>query len=165
MHPMQRFRAKVYKVGYQRCVDVPPGVSSELGDEATIPVIGHAAGVPFRSTLTPRGGLAHRLFVHSRIWRAKRIDIGDSIDITLERDWVSREPETPQDFLRALRRRPAAHGAYERASLALRREIAGWLAAAKRNETRERRIETAIANLEARVLPRPKADFPRKRIR
>ena len=161
---MQRFRAKLYKVGYLRCVDVPPGISRMLGDEPTVPVRGVAGGVEFRSTLTPRGNRAHRLFVHSRIWRSRRIDLGDSIEIVLERDVESREPETPYDFLKALETRPAARGVYDKASIAFRREIGNSLAAAKRTETRERRIEAALANLEARALPRAKSDFSRRRM-
>jgi uncharacterized protein YdeI (YjbR/CyaY-like superfamily) len=45
----------------------------------------------------------------------------------------------------------------------LRREIGNWLAAAKRPETRERRIEAALDNLEARAAPNKKSDFTRKR--
>ena len=151
---MQRFRAKLYRIGYLRCVDVPPAISRALGSEPNIPVVGHAGGVAFRSTLTPRGNQAHRLFVHSRIWRPRRIDVGDSLEILLERDHESREPDTPYDFLRALQGRPAARDVYAHSSVALRREIGNWLAAAKRSETRERRIETALDHLEARA---PKA--------
>jgi len=162
---MQRFRAKLYRVGYLRCVDVPADVSLALGDEANIPVKGEAAGVQFRSTLTPRGSGTHRLFVHSRIWRNRWIDIGDSIEIRLERDRASREAETPHDFLRALARRPAARRAYDKAPPRLRREIGNWLAAAKRSETRERRIEAALDNLEARTAPGRKSDLGTKRRR
>jgi hypothetical protein len=160
---MQRFHAKLYKIGYLRCVDVPVGVSRALGDESSIPVSGIAAGVAFRSTLTPRGNGAHRLFIHSRVWRARWIDLGDSLEIMLERDTKSRDPDTPYDFLKALEKRPAARRFYDRASVALRREIGKWLAAAKRPETRERRIEAALDNLEARASPNKKSDFTRKR--
>jgi hypothetical protein len=161
--PMQRFRAKLYRIGYLRCVDVPPAVSRLLGDESVIPVCGSAAGIPFRSTLTPRGSGAHRLFVHSRIWRPRRLDIGDAIEVHIERDHESREPDTPYDLLRALQKRPAALRFYQRASAALRREIGHWLAAAKRPETRERRIEAALDNLETRAAPNRKSDFTRRR--
>jgi len=154
---MQRFRAKLYKIGYQRCVDVPAHVSRALGDESTIPVVGRAANVEFRSTLTPRGGGTHRLFVHSRVWRARGINLGDTFEIGLERDFVSRDPATPYDFLRALDDRPAARAVYDRASSALRREIGNWLAGAKRPETRERRIGAALDSLEARSSKRKPA--------
>jgi hypothetical protein len=160
---MQRFRATLYKMGYLRCVDVPPGVSRALGDESSIPVRGSAAGVNFRSTLTPRGNHMHRLFVHSRIWRARRIDVGDTIEFQIDRDMESREPDTAYDFLKALEGRPVARGFYNKSSTALRREIGNWLAAAKRPETRERRIESALDNLEMRARRNVKSDFSRKR--
>lgn len=160
---MQRFRAKLYKIGYLRCVDVPAGVSRALGEESSVPVRGTAAGVEFRSTLTPRGNHMHRLFVHSRVWRARWIDLGDTIEIQIERDMESREPDTPYDFLRALDKRPVARRFYDRASAALRREIGNWLAAAKRPETRERRIESALDDLETRARRNAKSDFSRKR--
>lgn len=156
---MQRFRAKLYRIGYLRCVDVPPGVSRALGDERTIPVAGRAMGVVFRSTLTPRGNQAYRLFVHSRVWRPRRLDIGDTLEIVLERDDESREPDTPHDLMRALESRPAARNVYAQSSVAQRREIGNWLAAAKRSETRERRIETALDHLEARARAKTKSDL------
>ena len=162
---MLRFRAKLYRIGYLRCVDVPPAISRALGDEPNIPVAGRAAGVFFQSTLTPRGSRAHRLFVHSRIWRPRRLDIGDSIEIQLDRDDASREPDTPYDLLRALRDRPAARDVYDRSSVAQRREIGNWLAAAKRSGTRERRIEVALDHLESRALPKPKATMGTSRTR
>ena len=162
---MLRFRAKLYRIGYLRCVDVPPAVSRALGDEPNIPVVGRAGGVPFQSTLTSRGNHAHRLFVHSRIWRPRRLDIGDSIEIQLDRDHVAREPDTAYDFFRALQSRPTARAVYDRSSVALRREIGNWLAAAKRSDTRERRIELALDQLESRALPKAKATLGTSRPR
>lgn len=153
---MLRFRAKLYRIGYLRCVDVPLAISRALGDEPNIPVVGRASGVPFQSTLTSRGSRAHRLFVHSRIWRPRRLDIGDSIEIQLDRDHASRDPDTPYDLFRALQTRPVARDAYDRSSVALRREIGNWLAAARRSETRERRIEVALDHLESRAAPKAK---------
>ena len=75
----------------------------------------------------------------------------------------SREPDTPYDFLKALESRPSARGFYDKASTALRREIGNWLAAAKRPETRERRIESALVDLEARARRNVKSDVSRKR--
>jgi len=80
------------------------------------------------------------------------------LEVQLDRDLESRDPGMPHDLRRALQARPAARKIYDRASSALRREIGNWVAGARRTETRERRIETALDNLEARAL-RPKSDF------
>ena len=66
-------------------------------------------------------------------------------------------------YNKALEGRPSARGFYDKASTALRREIGKWLAAAKRPETRERRIESALVDLEARARRNVKSDFSRKR--
>jgi hypothetical protein len=145
---MHRFRARIYKIGLLRCVDVPAAVSRKLGDEVVIPVRGHAQGIAFRSTLTARGKGRHRLYVHSRAWRKHGLDAGDLIDIRIERDDEPRDVETPKDFLRALEDRPLARAYFLSATDALRREIANWLAAAKQKSTRERRIERAMDALE-----------------
>jgi len=151
---MLRFRARLYRIGILRCVDVPGRISHALGGERNIPVRGKAAAIPFRSTLVARGKRAHRLFVHSRSWRTHGLDAGDRIEIELERDGEPRTVAVPPDFLRALDDRPAARRGYASAPDGLRREIADWVAAAKRAETRERRIEKALDVLEARAARR-----------
>jgi uncharacterized protein YdeI (YjbR/CyaY-like superfamily) len=51
----------------------------------------------------------------------------------------------PEELRTALRKSPAARAAFERFSPSQKREYAEWIAEAKREETRERRLETAIA--------------------
>jgi hypothetical protein len=74
------FAAKIQKIWIMRCVDIPRDVSKEIrraggGDDPLhIPVHGWIEGLPFKSTLVPRGGGSYRLHVHSRIWRKLRID-------------------------------------------------------------------------------------------
>ncbi len=150
---MHRFRAKIYKVGILRCVDVPVGASRRLGQDSAPPVRGRIEGVEFRSTLRPRGKCAYRLFVHSRIWRPRGLDAGDSVRIAIERDAEPREvPSLPADFLRALDDRPVVRAYVATIAPSTRREIALWLAAAKRSETRERRIAVALDRLEERAV-------------
>ena len=159
---MHRFRARLYRIGLLRCVDVPLHVSRRLGAGSRIPVRGNAQGVPFRSTLVSRGGGAHKLYVHSRTWRARGVDAGDRIEIALERDDEPRDIETPRDFLRALQDHPVARAYFRTCPEGLRREIANWLAAAKQRATRERRIDKALQALEQRA---GKRNTPRARRR
>lgn len=156
---MHRFRATLYKVGIVRCVDVPSRLSSRLGPGSAPPVHGTIEDVPFRSTLLARRGGTYRLCVHSRIWRSRGLDAGDAVRVAIERDEEPREAaELPRDFVSALDERPQVRAYLERAAPSLRREIARWLAAAKRPETRERRIAVALDRLEERAgksKPRP----------
>ncbi|HKE49307.1 MAG TPA: YdeI/OmpD-associated family protein [Rhodanobacteraceae bacterium] len=159
---MHRFRARLYKVGVVRCIDVPSRLSSRLGPGAAPPVRGTIEAVPFRSTLLARRDGAYRLCVHSRIWRPRGLDAGDDVHVEITRDDEPREaPVLPGDFVDALQERPLVRRYIDNAAPSLRREIALWLAAAKRPETRERRIAVALDRLEERAgKPKPRPVKP-----
>ena len=158
---MHRFRAKLQRIGLLRCVDVPARISHALGETGRMAVSGTAHGVPFRSTLIPRGGGCHRLYVHSRSWRGFGLDAGDAIEIALQRDDAPRDAPVPADFLRALDDRPRARDFYRTCGEGLRREIANWIAAAKQATTRQRRIEKALDALEVKAEKRRIRRVPR----
>lgn len=134
------FRAELYRVGINFCVDVPSTVSTALGGAPHIPVRGTAAGQPFRGTLVPRGGGRHRLFLDGRVRKAAGIAAGDAVSITLERgDWLATD-DVPGD----LRERLAASDdleAFAALPPGLRQEMLTWLGRAKRPETREGRLD------------------------
>ena len=50
-----RFVATLYKVGINRCVDVPEEVSRTLRGKGYIPVVATAQGLVTRTTLVPAG--------------------------------------------------------------------------------------------------------------
>jgi hypothetical protein len=143
----QSFRAKIYKVGINRCVDVPQRVSRALGDDKYIPVKGCVEDVEIRSTLVPRGGGKYRLFVHSRTYEALGIDAGDFVRIRLVRDSQSRAIPVPRDLSEALRANKDAKAAFEKLAPGARRGFLRWVAGAKRSETRDRRIQEGMKRL------------------
>ncbi len=53
----------------------------------------------------------------------------------------------PADFQKALKKNPAAHTAFKTFSYRHRKEYLQWITEAKREETRTRRIETAVAQI------------------
>ena len=148
----QRFRATLYAVGINRCVDVPARVSRALGGAARIPVRGAIGAVGFESTLTPRGHGRHRLFVHSRVWRTLGVDRGAAVTVTLEPATPRpvAVPPLPPDLRGVLGRRPLAARAFSALTPTLKREVIRWLTAAKRPDTRERRLEVGLERIEER---------------
>ena len=94
---MLGFRGTLYRLGTNCCVDVPRRVSTALGGAFRIAVRGTMGGTSFRSTLVPRGGGRHRLFVSARARRSLGLSEGDPIAVRLERDLVSAPfaPELP----------------------------------------------------------------------
>lgn len=145
---MHRFAAELSRVGRNRCVDVPASVSRALGGAARIPVRGTLQGTSFRSTLVPRGGGNHRLFVHGSVWRPLKLRERSRIQVTLEAYPIPRCSDPPDDLVLALARRPTAAKHYSILSPALKAEIIRWILAAKRPTTRERRLEEGMDRLE-----------------
>ena len=146
---MHAFRATLYRVGVNRCVDVPPRVSQALGGGARIGVVGTANGIAFRSTLVPRGGGRHRLFIHGRVWRTLGLEDGARVHVQLALDPAADVVEMPPYLREALERRPAAAAVFARMPPASRREIVRSLEGVRTAATRERRLERGLDRLEA----------------
>ena len=143
----QSFRAKIYKIGINRCVDVPQRVSRVLGEDKYVPVKGYVEDVEIRSTLVPRGGGKYRLFIHSQTYTTLGVDAGDLVQIWLARDSQSQEIPVPKDVAEALRANKDAQAAFENLPPGARRGFLRWLAGAKRSETRDRRIQEGMKRL------------------
>jgi hypothetical protein len=149
--PLYRFRAPLYRIGANYCVDVPPHVSAALGGAVRIGVRGSLDGAPVRSTLVPRGGGAHRLFVPPTVWRDGGLRVGDEISARIERDPSAGErPALPAFFASALARRPAARAVFNAMRPASQRAVVRWHLAPRTAATRERRLEVGLDRLEAR---------------
>ena len=136
-----RFRAELYAVGVNRCVDVPGEISRALGGDKHIPVKGTIRGHAFVSNLTPRGAGRHRLFVHSSIWRALGVDKGDEITVSLELDPGDREAAVPADITESLARDPEAQEAFRSLTVAQRRAFVRYIEEARSSAAREKRME------------------------
>jgi uncharacterized protein YdeI (YjbR/CyaY-like superfamily) len=72
--------------------------------------------------------------------------VGEEVHVTLERDDGPREVDVPEDLAKALEVAGVAE-AFGALSFTRRREITTGVAAAKRPETRQRRIEAAVQEL------------------
>lgn len=139
------FSARIYKQWIMRCVHVPRNISKSLRSVAAvnhqhIPVLGTVEGLPLKSTLSPRGGGAYRLHIHSNIWRKLRIDAGAIVEVMLQVDFEPRDPALPPDFAAGLAGEPRALATFNSLTPALRRQIIRYVDQAKHASTREKRI-------------------------
>jgi len=144
-----------------RCVDVPRNVSKSLrklvGDNPKhIPVIGQVEGLRLKSTLSPRGGGAYRLHIHSNIWRRLRIDAGDSVEVMLLLDSEPRDPILPHDLAGGLADEPRALAVFNSLTPAFRRQIVRYVELAKHATTREKRIRLIVKRMLERAAKRKK---------
>ena len=145
------FRAELYSVGVNRCVDVPSEISQALGGETHIRVKGSVGGEPFCSNLAPRGEGLHRLFVHSDIWRKLGVDVGDTVDIEIEHDEVEWEITIPTDLAEAMPEGSEAFEAFYALTVPNRKRFIDRIEEAKTPATRKRRIEQGVQLLIKRL--------------
>jgi uncharacterized protein YdeI (YjbR/CyaY-like superfamily) len=73
-------------------------------------------------------------------------EVGDEVEVTLERDDAEREIDVPDDLTAALKKAGLAE-VFAALSFTNRREIASGVTGAKKPDTRQRRIEVAIEKL------------------
>jgi hypothetical protein len=130
-----------------------------------IPVHGWIEGLPFRSTLVPRGGGAYRLHVHSRIWRKLRIDAGAAVEVTLLVDTEPREALLPPDLGAGLADTPRALATFNALTVAHRRQVIQYVEAAKQIRTREKRVQLVAKRMLERAAKARKAKGSKARKR
>ena len=79
--------------------------------------------------------------------QAAGVVTGDEVEVELELDTEPRAVVEPTDFASALDSDPVARAAYDHLSYSRRRQHVHAVDSAKRPETRQRRIEKALATL------------------
>nr|WLD25884.1 hypothetical protein [Streptomyces sp.] len=78
---------------------------------------------------------------------ASCVEIGEEIEVEVELDTEPRVAVEPPDFTEALDAEPAARAAFDHLTDSRKREHVRAIESAKKPETRQRRIEKAIATL------------------
>jgi hypothetical protein len=126
---------------------VPPEIATALGGLRQMRAVGTVNGVPYQSSTMPYGGRGLFLGVHKATREAAGVLPGELVDVVVSRDERPRVVEIPAELAAALAADPAARAAFDRMSFTNRKEMAGSVAEAKRQETRERRLAAAMARL------------------
>jgi hypothetical protein len=119
-----------------------PFDAREVFGEARPAVRGTVNGTPIRGRLAVYGGVTY-LGLRREIREAAGIEVGDRVDVVLERDDEPREVALPAELEAALRGDAALRVVFDGLAFTHRREYAAWVGEAKRAETRERRAARA----------------------
>jgi hypothetical protein len=135
-------------------IAIPFDVLKVFGTRARVPVRGTINGFPFRSSISPMGGGCHFMAVNKAMREGAKARGGETISVVMERDAEPRVITPPEDFARTLKANREARAAWEKLSYTHQKEYAKAIEEAKKPETRARRIEKTIAQLEAGKKPR-----------
>jgi uncharacterized protein YdeI (YjbR/CyaY-like superfamily) len=87
------------------------------------------------------------LGLNKAVRQAAGVEAGDTVDVLIELKTEAREVEVPEALTAALAGDPVARESYEGMAYSHRKEYARWIAEAKREETRDRRVAQALAML------------------
>jgi hypothetical protein len=134
-----------------------PAAAVVLDDEQ-VAVIGEGAkrfpvqatinGHTWRTTVTPMGG-EFLLGLNRAVRTAAGVEAGDAVEVEIALDIAPREVDVPEALTVALAGDAVARTAFDALAYTHRKEFARWVAEAKREETRERRVAQALVMLRA----------------
>lgn len=77
------------------------------------------------------------------------VQAADEVEVAIELDVAPREVEVPEALAAALAADPQAGESFERMAVTHRREYARWVAEAKQEQTRQRRVQHALEMIRA----------------
>ncbi len=126
---------------------VPPEVVEALGMGKRPPVLVTINGHTYRNTVAVYGD-TYMLGVAAEHRAAAGVQAGDELEVDLELDTAPREVEVPTDLAGALDAAPEAKRFFETLSYSNKRRITLSVEDAKTPETRQRRIEKFVRQLE-----------------
>lgn len=134
-----------------------PAAAFVLDDEQ-VAIVGEGAkrfparaeinGVTLRTTVTKMRG--EYLFGLSRAAREQAgVQAGDTVTFTLELDSEPRTVEVPEALAAALAADPTTQAAFDALAYTHRKEFARWVAEAKRDDTRAKRVTRTLEMVRA----------------
>jgi hypothetical protein len=144
-----RFTTRLQPRGPAAAVVLDDTQVAEVGEGAKrFPVVATVNGHTWRTSVTRMGG-EFLLGLNRQVREAAGVSVGDEVDVRIELDTAERTVELPDALVAALARDPQAAAAFDRLAFTHRSEFARWIAEAKRDETRERRVGQAMEMIRA----------------
>lgn len=144
------FKTTLQKRGPAAAVVLDDEQVSTLGEGAKrFPVRATVNGYTWRTSVARMSG-EFLVGLNREVREGAGVGAGDAVEVTLELDTELREVEVPDALAAALARDPAAKAVFDGLAFTHRKEYARWVADAKREETRERRVAKALDMLHKR---------------
>ncbi|HEY3259637.1 MAG TPA: YdeI/OmpD-associated family protein [Pseudonocardiaceae bacterium] len=125
-------------------VVVPEQVLMAMGGGRRFRVTGLLNGVRFDSSTMGMGDGRVCLGVHKATRAAAGVQIGDTVELEVERDERPRQLDLPDDLRAGLAADPGVAAAFDGLPFTHRREYVEWITGAKRVATRARRLAQTL---------------------
>lgn len=144
-----RFRAQLQPRGPAAAVVLDDAQVAEVGEGARrFPVVATVNGYTWRTSVARMGG-EFLVGLSREVRQGAGVQAGDEVDVTIELDSAPRDVEVPEALAAALAADPPVKVAFESMAFTHRKEYARWVAEAKRDETRQRRVQQALEMIRA----------------
>jgi hypothetical protein len=148
------FKAKIYKVGINPCVDVPKKITGQLqAHKGYIPIKGTINNHSFTKNLVPVKDAPYRLYTDMIMLKGSGMAVGKTASFVIEQDSVKKKKDVPfHSALKKVLQQKKLLAAFESLTRARRNDILKYLHQVKTEETLQRNIAKVIAQLEKRVV-------------
>jgi len=144
-----RFRAQLQPRGPAAAVVLDDAQVAEVGEGARrFPVVATVNGYTWRTSVARMGG-EFLVGLSREVRQGAGVQAGDEVDVTIELDSAPRDVEVPEALAAALAADPPVKAVFESMAFTHRKEYARWVAEAKRDETRQRRVQQALEMIRA----------------
>jgi hypothetical protein len=138
------FKTTLQKRGPAAAVVLDDEQVQVIGEGAKrFPVHATVNGYSWRTSVARMGG-EFLVGLNREVREGARAEAGDTVQVSLELDTAPREVDLPEALASALAADAKARAAFDALSYTHRKEYARWIAEAKRDETRERRVAEAL---------------------
>lgn len=121
----------------------PPFDVEEVFGAKRVKVIATFDGEEYHGSVVRMGG-CYMIGITQEIRKRIGKEFGDTIHVTLMKDVAERTVELPPDFEEALNRNAEAKKTYEGLAFTGKKDYVAWMNGAKKEDTRQSRIEKAI---------------------
>jgi hypothetical protein len=138
------FQTTVAVTGNNTGIVVPEEAIEQLAAGNRPPVLVNVNGYEYRNTVGVMGG-KHMVIISAAVRKAARLQGEDPIQVTLTVADTPREVAIPADFAAALSADEQASAFFSKLSNSMQRYHVDTITAVKSAETRQRRIDKAIA--------------------
>ena len=139
-----RFQVELQPRGPAAAVVLDDAQVAAVGEGAKrFPVVATVNSNTWRTSVARMGG-EFLIGLSREVRQGAGVEAGDLVDVAVELDAAPRDVEVPETLAEALATDPKAKATFDAMAFTHRKEYARWVAEAKREETRQRRVQQAL---------------------